>query len=211
MLMKRTSFVAILGFAAVLFAVDSRVDAGVITFNGMVGLAYPPATLSADGFTFTPENGGDSFINFQNQTDIVGNGTTNLFAANYTILTMSRPTPFSLQGFDVGGSFKSFPNRWAEGVEITGNLSGGGTVTFSFDLPATDPVLATIVLPGTFDNLTSVVFRPFAKPGADVYDYEFVLDNIVFEAAAVPEPATLAMAVTGLGLFGWSRLRRKKN
>jgi hypothetical protein len=131
-----------------------------------------------------------------------------LFVANHTILTTSPGTPFTLLGFDIGGSFINTPSRWADGVEITGNLAAGGTVSFTADIPDTDPVLVPIVLPASFTGLSSVVFEPFPKPGSGPDDFDFVLDNLSVNVAAIPEPSTFALAaLAGLGLVGvmWRR------
>jgi hypothetical protein len=88
-------------------------------------------------------------------------------------------------------------------VTFTGLLSGGGTVTQSF----TPTVFGfrTFTFNSTFTNLTSVSWRQGTGEGNA---HQF--DNIVLNANAVPEPASLATAglgvLMGLG-YAWRRKR----
>ena len=198
------------GLALLVGAAGQATARQVITFDGSTGgFADPGQTLSVSGFNFTPQNGAGSFLIVSSQSDIVGNGTNNLFAANHTLLTVDTSSPFSLTSFDIGGSFKAFPDRWASSVLVTGQLAGGGTVSTTVTLP-TDPVLETFVLPSTFTGLTSVLFSPNANLAfPDTYNYEFVLDNITVNGGAVPEPATIISTgiagAIGLVVTAWRR------
>ncbi len=100
-------------------------------------------------------------------------------------------------------------------VQITGNLSGGGSVstTIILDLVIDGPGgsidFQTIVLSSSFVDLTSAEFAGLGGPGFGGSFNIFSLDNIVVtEATSAPEPSTLALFATGLALLaflGWRR------
>jgi hypothetical protein len=117
---------------------------------------------------------------------------------------------FSLLRFDLAEGHSERPLIWAESVVVTGYLSGGGTVSTSVvpdfiqDGPGGAADFQTFVLPASFTNLTKVEFAG-AGPSLNYY----TLDNIRFETAEVPEPASLALfGLGGLGLVAAHRRRR---
>ena len=191
--------------------------ADIVDFNELAG---PPVyefggeTISSDEFDFTlSPNGSFISVNYWNGSDFLNNGTPALFLANNGSITMDEvvasSSGFSLDGFDLGGSW-SDPSRWASGINITGNLVGGGTVITYVDLP-TSFTFESVILDG-FTGLSSVVFNPVINPNNGFNNYEFQIDNLVVnQAAAVPEPGTWAMMLLGFGAACFALRLRKSS
>src|SRR5438552_3961266 len=88
-----------------------------ITFEGKSGLIFNSGEfLDVEEFRFTLTNVNGGFLNITSQSNIVETGTTKLFAANHSIVTLTRidGQAFDLLSFDIGGSFDFAPNRWAD-------------------------------------------------------------------------------------------------
>ena len=186
----------------VIFGMAGPANATLITFEGESGSTFVTGGFVDIGdfrFTLTEiPNGG---LVITNQSNIVESGTTKLFAVNHSEITMTRidGATFTLLGLDVGGSFDTSPNRWADTVDI---IAGA---THTADLTDLVAFYHPQVLPAAgFMDITSVLFRPFTTGGAN--DFEFTLDNI--NIAMVPEPSTLALFT--IGLFGLGVMTRRR-
>jgi len=195
--------------AGLAFFTSTSAHADTITFEGASGFAGTPGTFfDVDGFRFTFDGPiGDGFLIIIGQSDIVEGGTTKLFAANHAQITMTKigGGAFSLLGLDVGGSFISFPGRWADSVDVTG---GGNTV--HVPLPSNDPTYQSANT--NFLNVMSVIFVPFQNPNHGVDNYEYTLDNLVVGAPVVaPVPEPTAIALLGLGALGVLCYRRRQS
>ncbi len=185
------------------------VSAAVITFEGH---GDDDAAMQVwDGFTFTFNADGwgiftDGFVG--GLSPWTQNGTTRLVASGdfagstaYVDIARTDATWFNLNGFDAATMFPGYKGR----IEVIGTYGVGGSVSTFFDL--TDGFSA-FALPGTFVNLSSVrVQDTFAgvygdNPGS------FSLDNIDYDAVAVPGPATLLIFGMGLAVVG--RFRRRQ-
>jgi hypothetical protein len=196
----------VLGVSAI--GVASFASASIIDFEG-----HPDdgsTVITANDFTFTFSSSGwgvftDGFSG--GGAPYTHNGTTRLMMSGdrdgHTTEVLFKPTDdsaFSLQRLD-GATM--FPDTEG-GMEVIGNLEGGGTVSASFDLADS---FVTYVLPGTFVNLDSVLVRNLISGGFRE-DSGVSLDNIVVNAP-VPEPASIA--AVGLGLAALARRRRSKS
>ena len=121
------------------------------------------------------------------------NGTENLIYGfgpdNLLTMTQVGGGTFSVSQFDAGLSFYTALTSFV--VTLTGNISGGGTVTDTF----------TVVDGYTtfnFGNLTNLTSLTFTAPS----DGYIAVDNIGVNGTSVPEPAGWALMLVGLGGLG---------
>ena len=180
------------------------VPSGTCAFN-------TTGTLTSQGFDFTG-NPIDSALFVCDPGANQHNTTAALINANsQSILTMSQNGGgvFSLESFFAGGRTEDFAPDLAvtmysvaTGIDILGNLFGGGTVSYSVVLDSIAPYdWSQYFLPASFNNLTSVVFTAQGSGPTP----EFLIDDI---NVSVPEPASIALL--GIGLVGVGFSRRKR-
>jgi hypothetical protein len=178
-------------------------------------------TLTSQGFDFNG-NPADPNMFVCNAGVIQHNTSGALINANdRSILTMAESggATFSLDSFFAGGRTAEFNADGpvslytvATEIGIVGNLFGGGSVSHTVVLDSSVPYdWEQFFLPGTFTNLTSVVFTALSSGeslGALIAGRkpEFLIDDIVVNANRVPVPATLALF--GIGLLGMGVRRR---
>src|SRR5215475_5657339 len=202
--------------AAVVFAVsfDARADT-IITFDSVPSVGNPIRTtpLTTDGFTFTSLHYHIIDTPSVCLGGCVSDGTNYIAVDGPTlgfplVMTEAGGGTFSLISLDAAkelltiGGLPGFPD--AITFDVSGSLSGGGTVSAYFTLPS-EGSFGNFVLPATFTNLTSVTFSGTA-PGTS--DASWGADNIRV-AAAVPEPSTLLLFTTGV--LGLRALLRRKH
>jgi hypothetical protein len=214
-LMKNTSWFSLL-VAAVVFAVslDARADT-IITFDSVPSVGNPIRTtpLTTDGFTFTSLHYHIIDTPSDCSGGCVSDGTNYIAVDGPTlgfplVMTAAGGGTFSLISLDAAklwltiGGLPGFPN--AITFDVTGSLTGGGTVSASLTLPS-EGSFGNVVLPATFTNLTSVTFSGTA-PGTS--DASWAADNIRV-AAPVLEPSILLLFTTGV--LGLSVLLRRKH
>ena len=189
--------------------------AAVITFEDQGFVPSPPfnaqprnGDLTSGGFFFDMA-GPNPVYQLANNSAGIDNGTTYLVTeGNPSQVTFSKVGggPFSLNAFDYA--------EWQEQgtarqISVTGNLVGGGTATptplvLTLDLNSSGPDFQTASFGSNWSNLASVVLvGSGATFGSLNY---FAIDNIVVDAAAVPEPATLGL----LGLACASVFARRR-
>jgi hypothetical protein len=188
----------------------ANVNATTITFEGVTGFAQGLGQfVDVDGFRFTLTGNTtvNGFESITSQSDVVEPGTTKLFGANHTDITMTKIGGgfFSLQSVDIGGSFIAANNRWASSVNVFNGLN-----TVNVVLPPNDPTYQTANV--NFLNVSSVTFIPLINAGGGANNFEFTLDNIVIDqvGGAIPEPASLFLLSTGLVGVAARRHRKRK-
>ena len=196
--------------AAIFFGLTlDKAHATVVDFEGATGSASATGdSFNVGGLNFELTDLGLGFLQVFNDDNFVEPGTTKLFAANHAEITMTLAAggAFSVSSLDLGGSWVNSPNRWADQVQIAAQLNGGGIFQTLVDLPSLSPTYVTANL--NLTNILSLNFAAFGSNGTGLYDYEFTVDNINYNLAAVPLPASLAMLFVGIGaLVG---LRRKR-
>jgi hypothetical protein len=191
--------------SAAVFAI-AAVSAGgagatTITFGGLVGgNGAVLAPYTEGGFTVTPTVGtwfeGHLFGNPVPSivAGAFGGPTTDAFSVT------DGGTPFDFSSLDLA------PSEIGDvDYSFTGTLKGAPVFTVSGT--ATPPqVFATILSGVSGDLIDDLVVSTTLTSNAR--DASANIDNIVVSAAAVPEPMTLGLLATGLGLLGLARRRR---
>jgi hypothetical protein len=182
--MKTTSLKLIGAMLFVAFGA-SQAQASVITFDDQAGTSTLP--VSADGLTFT-SSGGYAYV-WTAGGGKADNGTNNLIYGLGATVTITRTGggTFTLNGFDAGLSWYTSVNAF--------DLTLNGTDTISLGNAYQGYQFANL------KNVTSVTFS-----GAPSNGY-IAIDNVDFDVAQVPEPASLTLL--GLGLAGLAAARRK--
>lgn len=175
--------------------------------------AFHGSTLTSQGFSFAG-NPVDANLFVCNAGVLQHNTSAALINANsQSILTMTQVGggAFSLESFFAGGRTAernpdgpvSFYTP-ANGLEVLGNLAGGGTVSFTVALDDVAPYeWKQFVLPGTFINLSSVVFTALGQGSTP----EFLIDDI--SVNSVPEPATVGLLMIGALGVTYGRRRNR--
>lgn len=228
--MRRILTAAALAAAASITAPASA--STTIDFEDVAGghCGWSGTSVTSRGFTFGG-NPVDPHLFVCNAGVVAQNTTQGLINANQTSILTFAPKAggtFSLNSFFAGSrtkdwntSVESTAYGTATGLDIVGQLLGGGTVSAKVAFDGLS--FEQFFLPSSFTNLTGVTLTALGAPRRS--GPEFLIDDIVVNGtfneavgngrfnAAVPEPSTWAMMIVGFGLLGGAMrtARRRRN
>jgi hypothetical protein len=202
------SLIAFLFVAAASLAPAAQ--ATVIDFNNLAGnyLNYIPANTSYtnSGFRFV----GASYdymigaaYSGSDSSPIAYNGTDYFIAYSDFTISSATAAPFKVNSLDL---VHWHDQQGVTQATLTGHKVGGGTVTQVVNVETmvnrtrvTGNDFTTFALSG-FENLSSLTITHNGT-------YYLAMDNLVVNAASVPEPSSLALL--GLAVAGFAFMRRR--
>jgi hypothetical protein len=193
------------------FALDATAE--TIDFEGTVGLAFPGETIVVQGFDFSVPMAPGGFVQIPGSNCLppcASNGTTTMgvFNGAQVVMSVNGGGLFDLFSFDGAGTFlDSSRNVSILGVE--GILAAGGSIFAPFSISNPD-TFASFTLPSGFTGLASARF--FGIQGVDPTCSncpEFQLDNISISVSPVPEPASLLLLISVLGILCLVKCRKQ--
>jgi hypothetical protein len=170
-------------------------------------------TYTQQGFVFADQlNGaGNGFSVWQaSSPNLPGLSTANtslfeFFAGSTTLLTETGNVAFTFNSIDLA-QYNDLQSAGTFNVTFIGTHPDLSTVTQTVTVNrfAGTPVLQTFNLVG-FTNVVSVSFTQGVAASGSAYQF----DNLVIDAASVPEPGSITLVGAGLAALGL-RLRRVK-
>lgn len=201
----------LLAIAATIFA--TATNAATIDFESEAGgYGYSTYSFLEDGFrvTYSPISLFGFYI-IDDPADHLGmcgsagcasNGTTALYAFNESGVTIDLDNggTFSLTSLDVAKTF----NGNGSALTLTLTATGAdGVVTTTISLDAQSAETFSTFSVGNFVNISSLTIV-----GGQQFP-EFAIDNVNLSIAAVPEPASWATLIAGIGILGGAVRRRR--
>ena len=171
--------------------------ATTVTFSGLIGpfgLAGDGQVYSESGLTFT-----------SNLLQHWAPGDAENADPGGATLYHSEVNPPLVVAKTVAGSFNLISFDLAEADNNIDPLSPIPSITFSYT-NGVGTFTSTLVLDATAGLQTFVVNQANVS-SFSLANSDFQVDNIVYEVAVVPEPASVALMLAGCAAVGW-RLRR---
>lgn len=204
-------------------ALAPAAHATVIDFNHLAGTAiagnsYVNSTLTEFDANTSFTNNGFKFVGASynyligtgysnsDSSSLAYNGTDYFIAWDSFTISSATAAPFEVTSLDLV--------HWDDGqgvteATLTGSKVGGGTVTQVVNVNANTNAtrlagndFTTYALSG-FENLSSLTITHTGTRGT----HYVAMDNLVVNAASVPEPSSLALF--GLGIAGCAFMRRR--
>lgn len=182
--------VSVLGFALPASATVTIFN-DVASFDAALGAIqvedFSDAVLNT-GLSFTSTNGKVVYGRFE---DLVVKGSASTTFA------------FASAVDGLGGFFDETPNDFGQGIQFTLTFADGGTQVLSRELGHAAGDFYGVV---STEKIVSVMLG--GGNGGGVGE-TYVLDDLRYGVAPVPEPETYAMMLAGLGLVGAAARRRR--
>ena len=201
--MKKTVLTLLLAASLQGFSALAAASPVVIGFDSLMQDNYQTNEIGnvyrESGFEFSNLSNPFSFASFGTQNPFF-NGSTALFNDNtdgQTRLSQIGGGLFSLSSITLSTLAPGYTEEGTS-VTFTGLLATGGSVMQSFNVA--DGAAQTFSFSPNFSNLSAVTWSNEAN------FHQF--DNIT--VAAVPEPETYALMLSGLGLVAFAARRRSK-
>jgi hypothetical protein len=179
----------------------------VIDFEDNPSGTYWVPSVQSNGYVATENNnegGSPMGTNFAVDGSGPSNGTvhldswTNNSSDSVWTLTKLDGSAFSLSAFDFASGYLNGGSQ-VSSLTLNGITANGGTVSQNFLINQGD--FQTLTVSSGFVNLLNVRFDAYGSSNRAAYD------NIVVDAATVPEPTSVALI--GLSLLGFVASRRK--
>jgi hypothetical protein len=200
----------LLAIAATILTASAQAE--TIDFESEAGgYGYSTYSFSEDGFrvTYSPISDFGFYI-IDDPADHLGqcspacasNGTTAFYSFNESSVTFDIQNGglFSLTSLDVAKTFTG--NDLPVTLTLTATGVNGVVTTTIFVEARPAEIFSTFQFEG-FVNISSLTIT-----GGQQYP-EFAIDNVILSPAPVPEPATWATLIAGLGIIG-SAVRRRR-
>lgn len=204
--MNITNRVKVLLMSAVMACglLSGAAEATVVKFENILSggqtYEYFSGTRTVDGMVFSANN--SYFMQNYHTLDSYApvDPTGSLFTYSGIPITMSQANNalFSLSSFDAG----VYLNQPGATVNFSGLLGNGNVITQSFFVSAN--AFTTFAFSSAWTSLQQVTFT---MTNTSYIQY----DNIVVNAAAIPEPSSLALMMLALGILAVATRRARRN